>query len=130
MGRDRRHPGHADLDRPGHGLKGAIAGASSFLVALDALSAELDTVCGFTRLSIVLDRRSRPLTVSFEKQLHAGMRLAPTAYLEIDLSDGVERIGYVTMQNSLAQQYPPAAAGQAHDVVSRYASVLRGALPV
>jgi hypothetical protein len=111
-------------------MRAADAGPSSFLHALDALSQELDVACGFTRLSIVLDRRDRPLTVSFEKQVHAGMRLAPTAYLELDLCDGVETIGYVTMQNSLAQRYPPAAAGQAHDVVSRYASVLRGALPV
>jgi hypothetical protein len=105
-------------------------GPSSFLVALDALSDELDSICGYTRLSIVLDRRRRPLTVSFEKQLHAGMRLAPTAFLELELNDGAETIGYVTMQNSLATQYSPAAAGQAHGVVNRYAGVLRGVIPV
>jgi hypothetical protein len=111
-------------------MNAAPPAASSFLVVVDALSQELDSICGFTRLSIVLDRRSRPLTVSFEKQLHAGLRLLPTAYLEFDLSDGAESIGYITMQNSMASQYSPAVADQALGVVSRYAGVLRSAIPV
>ncbi|HEV2250408.1 MAG TPA: hypothetical protein VGT60_07870 [Candidatus Limnocylindria bacterium] len=104
--------------------------ARSFLVTLDALSDELDQACGYTRLCIVLDRRGRPLTVSFEKQIHAGMRLMPTAYLELELRAGAEPIGYVTMQNSLARTYSPAAESQAHVVVDRFAGVLGGALPV
>lgn len=101
----------------------------TLLSAVDALCLDLQRACGLTRLSIVLDRAPRPLTISFENELHAGLRLAPTAYLEIELRAGADRLGYVTVHNALATSYSPEAIQIAHLLVARHTAALRDTIP-
>jgi len=103
--------------------------SSSLLLAVDALCEELRTTCGLTRFSVVFDRRPLPLTISFEDRRHTGVPLAPTAYLELEITDGPRAIGYVTLQNSLAAAYPSSARARASAAVTRHAAALRRACP-
>lgn len=101
----------------------------TFLSTVDALCEDLQRACGLTRFSMVLDRAPRPLTISFENQLHAGLRLAPTAYLEIELRAGPDRLGYITVHNALAPAYSAEAIEIAHLLVLRHTAALRDLLP-
>lgn len=96
---------------------------------VDALCQELRSSCGLTRVSVVLERRTLPLTISFEDRTHAGVPLAPTAYLEIQLMRGRIAIGYVTLQNSLLAAYSAQACSTAHAIVDRYSDALVHAIP-
>jgi len=102
---------------------------SSLLVVVDALCEELRTTCGLTRFSVVLDRRPIPLTISYEDRLHSGTPLAPTAYLELEIRDGACLVGYVTLQDSMAAEYPVSARSSASAAVTRHAAALHRAVP-
>lgn len=103
--------------------------SSSLLLVVDALCEELRTTCGLTRFSIVFDRRPIPLTISFEDCLHASVPLAPTAYLELEITDSPRAIGYLTLQNSLATDYPLSARASAAAAVTRHTAAPGRALP-
>jgi hypothetical protein len=81
-----------------------------------------------TRFSIVLARRPIPVTISYEDVRHANVPLAPTAYLELEITDGPRSIGYVTLQNSLAPDYPMSARASASAALRRHTPRLRSVL--
>jgi hypothetical protein len=105
--------------------------SSSLLAVVDRLCEEIRETCGLTRLSIVLDRRPIPLTISYEDATHATAPLAPTAYLELEITDGGDDpIGYVTLQDSRAAMYPASARASASAAIAHSAEPLRRALQI
>ncbi|HEY8758660.1 MAG TPA: hypothetical protein VIN74_09190 [Candidatus Limnocylindria bacterium] len=101
---------------------------SPLLAVVDALCEELSASCGLTRFSIVLARRPIPVTISYEDVRHATVPLAPTAYLELEITDGPRSIGYLTLQNSLAADYPMSARASASATLRRHTPLLRSVL--
>jgi len=115
--------------RAGRAAMTRVADRSSpLLTIVDALCEELCASCGMTRFSIVLARRPIPVTISYEDVRHATVPLAPTAYLELEITDGSRSIGYVTLQNSLAADYPMSARASASAALRRHAPLLRRVL--
>ena len=111
-------------------MTGSGSASSAFLRAVDSLCEDLRNACGLTRFSIVIDRCERPLTISFEDDRHPGLRLAPTAYLEVELTDGDRRLGYVELHNALTSEYSKDTMRVARDLVERHAVTLRAGIPV
>ncbi len=109
-------------------MRRPAAPQSPFLKTVDALCVELQRTCGLTRFTIVIERRSRPLTVTFETQFHVGIRSRSTAVLRLDLRDGDRTFGYVTLENALADSYSDAVRQTAAEVVGRHAAALAGLL--
>lgn len=118
----------ADPRCDGTAMMRAFDRSSPLLAIVDALCEELSASCGLTRFSIVLARRPIPVTISYEDVRHANVPLAPTAYLELDITDGSRCIGYVTLENSLAADYPSSARASASAAVHRHAPLLRRVL--
>lgn len=102
--------------------------SSKFLRAVDALCEELQRTCGLTRFSIVVDRASRPLTVTLEKDFHL-MRRHGTACFALELRDGDHRLGEVVLEDALAHDYPEEVRSAASVVLERHMPALRDALP-
>jgi hypothetical protein len=99
-----------------------------FLRAVDALCEELQRTCGLTRFSIVVDRASRPLTVTLENDFH-GIRRHGTARFALELRDGDRRLGEVVLEDALAHAYPEEVRSAAGDVLARHVHALRDVLP-
>src|SRR5688572_11434970 len=101
------------------------AGESSALLrAVDALCADLQRTCGVTRLSVVLDRVPRPLTVTLQNEFHVVTRARGSARLTLELRDGDRRLGEVVLEDALAYVYPAEMRGVAGDVLARHARAL------
>lgn len=105
------------------------AASSRFLRAVDALCEELQQTCGLTRFSIVVDRSSRPLTVTLENDLHAISRRHGSARFALELRDGDRRLGEVVLEDALAHAYPAEIRSAASDVLTRHVHALRDVLP-
>lgn len=104
------------------------SGSSALLREVDALCAELQQRCGLTRLSIVIERSSGPLTVTLQNQFHSRPSADAIARLELEVRDGERRLGDVLLEDSLAQSYPEDIRRAADDVVTRHVPALRDAL--
>ena len=101
--------------------------SSAFLYALDALCVELQERCGLTRFSIVIERSSGPLTVTFQNELHSSAQAI--ARLELDVRDGEHRLGEILIEDSMSESYSAEIRRAAGDVLTRHAHALRDALP-
>ena len=103
--------------------------SSKFLRAVDALCEDLQRTCGLTRFSIVVDRASRPLTVTLENDFHAIPRRHGPARFALELRDGDRRLGEVVLEDALAYSYSEQVRGAANDVIARHVRALRDVLP-
>lgn len=102
---------------------------SPLLSAVDALCDELQTTCGLTRFSLVIDRDPHPLTITFQDELHFAKSAGASAVLQLDLRDGDRCIGQVTLEDALAYTYPDDVRGAAGDVLRRHVGALAQLLP-